>query len=307
MRTSGKSAATAFASRFVGNPWVITGGVSVGLSLLSVMQQYILASLNGRTARWQDVVFYGIDWLTLGLLTPLPFYLRKRWPLPAAYWRRSLAVHIAGFFTFAVCWAAIGLLLGSWLQRSLFTSGHTIVQLFVSWLSLTMPLSLIIYVATLHVANAFSYAREARDRASDAARLAAQLAESRLGALRMQLNPHFLFNSLNTVAVLIREQNSTAAGRVVDLLAGVLRQVLRSDRPHEVPLEEELYFLMQYLAIEQVRFSDRLNVRWVIAPEARSALVPDFLMQPLVENAVKHGIAKRAGGGSITIEAHVRG
>lgn len=307
MRFVATTADTGFASRLTKNPWLVTAAVAAALSLLSVMQQYMLATLNGPPARWRDVVFYGVNWLTLGLLTPLPFYLGKRWPIAGLHRRPQIAIHALGLLVFAVCWAFFGVLLGWMLQRFPYTPDRPITRLFVSWLVFTMPLSLIIYAGVLGCVYAFSYAREARDRAADAARLAAQLAESRLGALRMQLNPHFLFNSLNTVAVLIREQNTTSAARIVDLLAGVLRQVLRADRPHEVPLEEELHFLKQYLAIEEVRFSDRLKVRWLIEPEARSALVPEFLLQPLVENAVKHGIAKKAESGSITIAAQVLG
>ena len=294
------------AARFARNPWLVTLAVAVALSLLSVMQQYLLAALNGRPPRWQDVVFYGADWLALGLLTPLPFYLGQHWPLRELQWR-SIAVHVTGFFMFALVWAGLGVLFGWMLSRYPYSANTPHLHLFMSWLSLTAPLSLIIYVGVLGCVYAYSYAREARERAADAARLAAQLSESRLGALRMQLNPHFLFNSLNTLAVLVREQNSSAASRMLDLLAGVLRQVLRTDRPQVIPLEEELRFLSQYLEIEQVRFSDRLDVHWDIQHEARSALLPDFLMQPLVENAIKHGVTKRADGGTISIAARIVG
>jgi len=285
----------------------VTAAVAAALSLLSVMQQYMLGTLSGRPARWQDFVFYGVNWLTLGLLTLLPFYLGRRWPIAGLHRRPQIAIHTLGLVIFAVCWAIVGVLLGWLLHRFPYSTHEPITRLFVGWLVYTMPFSLIMYLGVLGCVYAFSYALEARDQAADAARFAAQLAESQLGALRMQLNPHFLFNSLNTVAVLIREQNRTSAARIVDLLAGVLRQVLRADRPQEVPLEEELHFLRQYLAIEEVRFSDRLKVQWLIEPEARSALVPDFLLQPVVENAVKHGIAKKAESGSITIAAQVLG
>jgi LytS/YehU family sensor histidine kinase len=152
---------------------------------------------------------------------------------------------------------------------------------------------------------AFTYFLEAREREAHASRLAAQLAEARLGALRTQLNPHFLFNSLNALAVLVREPNTPAASRMLELLGDVLRQVLRTDQPHEIPLADELRFVEQYLAIEQVRFSDRLRVAWSIDEQARAALVPGFVLQPIVENAIKHGVAKRADAGRIEITARV--
>ncbi|OLE54667.1 MAG: hypothetical protein AUG51_07210 [Acidobacteria bacterium 13_1_20CM_3_53_8] len=159
------------------------------------------------------------------------------------------------------------------------------------------------YFAVLGCIYAFSYYREARERESQQARLAAQLAEARLSALRMQLNPHFLFNSLNAITVLVRDQNTQAASRMLELLSGVLRQVLQSEKRQKVTLDEELQFIEKYLAIEQVRFSDRLQVRWSVEPDIRDALVPEFILQPLVENAIRHGIAKLSEAGKIKIRA----
>ena len=151
------------------------------------------------------------------------------------------------------------------------------------------------------------YFTEAREREAQSARLSAQLAEARLGALRMQLNPHFLFNSLNAIGVLVRDQNTAAASRMLELLGDVLHSVLRSDVRHEIPLGEEIQFLEQYLAIEQVRFSDRCKCRWSIDDRVRSAPVPEFILQPLVENALRHGVAKRSDVGTIDVAARVDG
>jgi LytS/YehU family sensor histidine kinase len=150
---------------------------------------------------------------------------------------------------------------------------------------------------------AFTYYHEARERESQQARLAAQLAEARLSALRMQLNPHFLFNSLNAITVLVRDQQSNTAAQMLEALSDILRQVLQSKPRGETTLDEEISFIEMYLAIEQVRFSDRLQVRWAIDPKVRRAFVPEFILQPLVENAVRHGIAARAEDGVIEISA----
>jgi LytS/YehU family sensor histidine kinase len=119
----------------------------------------------------------------------------------------------------------------------------------------------------------------------------------------MQLHPHFLFNSLNAITVLVRDRDTVAAGRMLDLLSDVLRQVLRSDQAHEVSLSDELRFLERYLAIEQVRFSDRLTVHFDVADTLLDAAVPEFLLQPLVENALRHGIAQRADAGAVEVSA----
>jgi two-component system LytT family sensor kinase len=148
---------------------------------------------------------------------------------------------------------------------------------------------------------------EARKREAQASRLATQLAEARLGALRMQLNPHFLFNSLNALAVLVREKQTEDASRMLELLSDVLRRALRADEEQLVPLDAELEFLKQYLAIEEVRFSDRLRIQWSIDARAQRAQVPTFILQPIVENAIRHGIAKRADSGLIRVSASIVG
>jgi two-component system LytT family sensor kinase len=261
------------------------------------------ARLEGRPPRWQDVVFQGGEWLFLGALTPITYFLGKRFPLQRAHWPRTLAVHLAGALGLCLGWASLGVLLGMVLHR--YPAQGNLPRDFVSWVLTSVPWSVFMYFTVLGCVYAFSYFLEAREREAHASRLAAQLAEARLGALRMQLNPHFLFNSLNALAVLVREPNTAAASRMLELLGDVLHQVLRADQPHEVPLADELRFLEQYLAIEQVRFSDRLRVHWDIDNRARAALVPGFVMQPIVENAIKHGVARRAEAGRIDIAARV--
>jgi LytS/YehU family sensor histidine kinase len=153
------------------------------------------------------------------------------------------------------------------------------------------------------IEHALAYMAQARERETQATRLTAQLAEARLGALRMQLNPHFLFNSLNAITVLVRDQNTAAASRMLELLSDVLRLALRADGSHETPLSTELDFLERYLAIEQVRFSDRLRPRIQVDAAIRRAAVPQLILQPLVENALRHGIARRADAGLLEVTA----
>jgi LytS/YehU family sensor histidine kinase len=141
----------------------------------------------------------------------------------------------------------------------------------------------------------------------DAARLSAQLAEARLGALRMQLHPHFLFNTLNAVTVLARDHDNAGTVRMLTLLSDLLRDVLRSDRGHEVSVDEELAFARRYLEIELVRFADRLHMREEVDDDVRELRVPVFVLQPLIENALRHGIAPKAQGGTVTIGARVVG
>jgi LytS/YehU family sensor histidine kinase len=212
-----------------------------------------------------------------------------------------VAAHAAGAIALCVGWASLGILLG-WLLDHYPWRGE-LIRDYAEWVLTSLPWSVFMYFTVLGCVYAFSYHREARERESQQARLAAQLAEARLSALRMQLHPHFLFNCLNAITVLVRDDNTRDASRMLELLSGVLRQVLQSEKKHEVTLDDELRFVEQYLAIEQVRFSDRLRVQWSIDAAIRDALVPSFILQPLVENAVRHGIARRIEAGLIEITA----
>jgi two-component system LytT family sensor kinase len=283
--------------------WLLIPVACVVPAVLDALQAYLQARLDGRPPRWQDILFQGTEWLFLGALTPITYYLGKRFPLRRERWAGTLAIHLLGALGLCFGWASLGVLLGLALNR--YPAQGNLPHDYASWFLTTIPWSVFMYFTVLGCVYAFTYFVEAREREAHASRLAAQLAEARLGALRMQLNPHFLFNSLNALAVLVRETNTAAASRMLELLGDVLRLVLRTDQPHEVPLAEEVNFLEQYLAIEQVRFSDRLRVLWAIDERARDVLVPGFVLQPIVENAIKHGVAKRAEAGRIEIAARV--
>jgi len=176
-----------------------------------------------------------------------------------------------------------------------------------SWFFTTLPFGVAVYFAVLGVEHAAFYFLEVRARETQAARLSTQLAEARLGALQMQLHPHFLFNSLNAIGVLVRDQDTVAASRMIELLGDLLRQVLGAEPSPERSLAREIAFIQQYLAIEQVRFSDRLRPTIDVDPTLTDAAVPTFVLQPLVENALRHGIAKRTGAGVLRISARPAG
>jgi len=178
-------------------------------------------------------------------------------------------------------------------------------QMLLSWYLSALPLTTLSYFGTLGAGLALVYFGEARRRETEASRLEAQLAEARLGALRMQLHPHFLFNTLNAITVLARDGDTVAVTRMLTLLSELLRDVLRTDAVQVIPLDEELSFARRYLAIELVRFADRLRVQENVSDEARDARVPAFVLQPLIENALRHGIAPRGAGGMLEVGARV--
>jgi two-component sensor histidine kinase len=285
---------------------LLIAAASLVPALLNAFTSYMNSRFGARgSADWGDVIFFGSEWLFLGALSPITYVLARRYPLRRESAGRAIAVHFAGALVLCIGWASLGVSLSLLLKR--YPTQEGLLRSYLGWSLTSLPWSVFMYFTILGCIYAFTYYREARERESQQARLAAQLAEARLGALRMQLNPHFLFNSLNAIAVLVRDQNTRDASRMLELLSGVLRQVLLSEKRQEVTLDEELRFIEQYLAIEQVRFSDRLQVRWSIEPKARDALVPAFILQPLVENAVRHGVAKLSEGGVIEVTARESG
>ncbi len=278
-------------------------------AVLDAWQWYMQGRLDGGDGGgevpWAGMAFQAGEWVILGGLTLLVYSLAVRFPLRGPRARRNLAIHAAGALVLCVGWASLGVVLR--LLLGILPPEEELLRHSVSWVLFSLPWSVFMYFAILGCLLAFAYFFESKEREALAARLAAQVAEARLGALRMQLHPHFLFNSLNAVAVLVRDGRAAEATRVVEQLSEVLRQVLDESHGGEVPLAEELAFVRNYLAIEEVRFPDRLEVRWRIDPAAEDARVPSFVLQPLVENALRHGVAALSRRSTVDIEAAVEG
>jgi two-component system, LytTR family, sensor kinase len=288
--------------------WLLIFAAWLVPALLSGFDSYIQDRLDGQPVNWRWVVFNSADWLLYAVLTPLVFRASRRFPLKRPHLAHRIAIHVVGALAMCVAWAALGTLLRLGIfPRPADLSAQKVWLGFVSWLFTTFPFGVGVYFALVGIQHSFFYFAQARERETQAARLAAQLSEARLGALRMQLNPHFLFNSLNAITVLVRDNNTADASRMLELLSDVLRQVLYSDEGHETSLSHELEFLERYLAIEQVRFLDRLRPHVEIDPSIARAAVPRFLLQPLVENALRHGIASRAGAGLVEIRGRREG
>jgi two-component system, LytTR family, sensor kinase len=160
----------------------------------------------------------------------------------------------------------------------------------------------IAFWALIGIVYGVEYHRRYRERELHAARLEAELASARLDALTAQLQPHFLFNTLNSISTLMR-RDVDAADEMLAHLSGLLHRTLRQQDRHEIPLSEELELLRHYLDIMQIRFHDRLAVRMEIDEQLTGARVPPFILQPLVENAIRHGIGRKPGAGTIEIAA----
>jgi signal transduction histidine kinase len=253
----------------------------------------LLTSGNLPSAR--DLIWQAGDWLIYALLTPAVFWFARRAPLVKGAIARRIPLHLAASILLCGGWAIGGTLLSLALFGNTPYGGGVL-----SWFLTSLPFGVAVYFAVLGVEHAVTYFIRARDSE-------AQLAEARLGALRMQMQPHFLFNSLNAITVIVRDRDTATATRMLEQLGDMLRRVMRADRPQEVSLADEVSFVRQYLGIEQVRFSDRLRPEFAVAASVENAAVPEFLLQPLVENAIRHGLANRVEATLVRIEARREG
>jgi two-component system LytT family sensor kinase len=233
-------------------------------------------------------------------LTPLVLWLARRFPLERERWPRSLAVHVlASLF--------IGLATRGFRDVMFFylvaepDSKMTFIKLFLN-VYLFFDYGSMIYWLILLVSYALNYYRRYREGEIKTTRLEAQLAQAELQALKMQLNPHFLFNTLHSISALVHK-DADAADKMIARLGDFLRLTLDSAGAQEVSLQQELEFLKCYLDIERIRFKDRLTVQMKIEPQALHARLPNLILQPIVENAIRHGIAPRTSQGHIEIEA----
>jgi two-component system LytT family sensor kinase len=240
---------------------------------------------------------YAYGFLAIGIV-----WLCRRVRLELCGWRRWVAIHLAASILFVPAYVA----LVSWLEAGEVSvqTGNilTFSYLFGKLISANVIPGLFMYWVVVLAHWGWSGYQRSREHEMEEKELQRQLIEARLDALRMQLNPHFLFNTLHTISALIHE-NPEAADRVVARLSELLRLSLDQSKAQEVPLHQELAFLDRYLEIEQTRFAERLNVQRDIDPAVQDALVPFLILQPLVENAIRHGIEEREEKGRLAISA----
>jgi two-component sensor histidine kinase len=246
-------------------------------------------------------------WALFAALTPAVSALQRRVPAGRGLARRWIPAHLGFAFLFGLAVVAISLPLGAYLDH-LASPSEPIDWSMRLWRSPAFVFSaMVIYGLILAVVAAADGARRARREERRAAALERSLAEARLAALRSRLQPHFLFNTLNSISSLVRQQRNDDAIQTIGVLSELLRASLQQEDVALIALREELELAERYLAIEQLRLGDRLRLSFEIEPEAEGVPLPPFLLQPLVENAVQHGIASRPEGGRLTVAARVDG
>jgi sensor histidine kinase YesM len=233
-------------------------------------------------------------WYACVVSAPLLLWLARRVPIGAGRGARAVVLHLT---------VVLGLVVATSVAQHWLTyraaPGRPPLTTFLSVAALMNVVPLLTVAALVHALESW---RRARGRERDAARLGMQLAQARFDALAAQLQPHFLFNALQGISTLIH-RDPAAADAMLGRLGELLRDVLRHDPRQEIPLREELDVLDRYLDLSRQRLGDRLNIDIDVSAEARDGLVPFFLLQPIVENAVEHGVASRAAGGRVGIRA----
>jgi sensor histidine kinase YesM len=283
-------------------PWLLVSAAWIVPAVLGGVDAAVQPRLWGdKPASLRAILFVSGDWLLYALLTPGVFAIARRWPLARPHLIRRTALHLFVSLLFCAVWAGAGTVLRAFLQPQALEGNPW--RSFASWLFVTFPFGVAVYLSMVGIEHATRYFAEVREREIQMARLSEQLSGARFAALQAQLNPHFLFNTLNTIAVFVREGDRTGAAQMVEHLSEILRRTLSRHRTNEVTLQEELELVRQYLAIEQARFSDRLRVEFEIDESTTSAAVPSFALQHLVENAIRHGIAKRSEAGWVSVTA----
>ena len=267
---------------------------------------------QGQTVPWRA---YLVVWLTTAyawaLLAPFVWWLAGRFPIARRIWWRSGGLHLASSFSFAliegVLFAWITPMFGlPWFPRNFAATFRAV-------LPIDFHLNVIIYWFIVGVQLSVSYYRKfvERERLSAqlelrATQLETQLTQAKLSALKMQLHPHFLFNTLNAIVVLVRQHRVEVADEMLTNLSELLRQTLAGWETQEVPLRREIELIKLYLDIQRVRFQDRLTVELSLSPATLNAQVPSLLLQPLVENAVRHGVSKSSAAVKIELKSCLR-
>src|SRR5262249_22539228 len=294
-------------------PWMVVSLMWLAPAALAAIDRIAQQRLRGDPPpSAADLIWAGGDWLVYAFLTPVIFWIAGRWPIARPHLVRRTALHLAISLLFCAAWAiggtALRLAIGFVFSYDPF--GQATAQVWrrlgtetISWIFTTPPFGVVVYLGIAGMAHAIRYFVEARDREVQLARTSEQLAGARLSALQARVNPHFLFNTLNTIAVRARDGDAAGTVTMVEQLSDLLRRTLSRAHGVEVRLEDELELVRGYLAIEQARSSDRPRPGFQVDAAVLDAAVPSFSIQHLVENAVRHGIARRPDAGRIDVSA----
>ena len=281
--------------------WAVLGVIYAGPFYLEVRAER-MGHASSRIFAWGI-----LTWLAWAPLTPAMVWLARRFSLIGSAWKKSLLVHLPAFLLLSMAHSAAATAITLTVKPfdNMGDSPAAFWPRFLSRMQGSFGSDLLVYGAVIGICYALDYYRKYQEREVLASRLEAQLAQAQLDSLRMQLHPHFLFNTLNSIVGLVRDNKNQAAVNMLVGLSDLLRHTLEHSSRQEVELREELNFIKLYLSIQEMRFSDRLRIEFEIDPETVKALVPNLILQPLTENALRHGIGRSAAAGLVGIRSAV--
>ena len=271
-------------------------------ALFDASQTVLIMHAEGRHHAWLPL--FGtqlVSWIPWVLATPLMIRLARRFPIARGMSLRTVGIHLAAFAVvtaLAETWSTVlQMLFNPWNNRK----WPTFVDTWTTQLTFQVLTFLIVYALILTVTYVVDARESMARQMTETARLNEELSKAQLEALRRQMEPHFMYNTLNSIAGLVRDQRNDAAVSMIVGLSEFLRRSSEDSHRSQVALREEVEYLQRYLDIQKVRFGERLQVSVDIPAELLCAQVPNLLLQPLVENAIKHGIAKRVAGGTVRV------
>jgi sensor histidine kinase YesM len=270
----------------------------VGLAFASEL--YLSNNSLGRPITWGEAVRSPLeDWYVYGILSLPVVWLARLYPPEGGSRWTTAAIHLAAALVFSFLWVVLRALVGM-VDSSVVGDSATFGEIFGPLLVKTFPFSLLIYGVIVSISHALDYYRKYHDRTVQTLELEKHLTEARLQALLHQLKPHFLFNTLNGIASLMHT-DVEAADRMLVRLSELLRITMSHTGAPQTTLREEVAFLERYLDIERIRFRNRLDVVIEIDDDVIDAQVPSLILQPIIENAVKHGVEPQSRSGRIEL------
>lgn len=293
---------------FLSNRWARRGLIFAfwtWFALFFASKDYLSQRAMGFGHPWQKALWWkGMEWYGWAVLSIGIFWICRTFYRPGKPWWPYALLHIVSGTIFSLIHVGI-CSVGALIEAQVIQTGMSWPYLYKVVFLNHFHFDWLVYAGIVSVWHAVDSYRRFRDREVKAAALEARLARAQLQSLKTQLQPHFLFNTLHSISAL-NYDDPKGANRMLARLSSLLRLTLDKDNAQEVSLKEELEFLEHYLEIEQIRLGDRLTVKTDVAPETFDAIVPNLVLQPIVENAIRHGIAPFSAGGQIFITARQR-
>ena len=289
--------------------WLVSYGVWTFIALMSGFSMYRFNHLFGKPSAsfWDELKIPLINNLIFATFTPIVLQISLRYPIERSNWRWRSLQYSAGAAVFAAAHALVRMLVYPVIDTVTKQALPVGWSLFGRLLLYGLPdVCFYVYLPVVAIAHTLWYYREFRDRELRASQLETRLAQAQLRALKSQLRPHFLFNTLHSISTLMLT-NVQAADTMLVRLSDLLRMSLENNTVQETTLNREMQFVNGYLEIEKMRFGERLQVHCDVEPDTLDARVPHLLLQPLVENAICHGASRCAEGGEVWINSFRRG